>query len=101
MRTRLSSCSAQAQLLKGMWDLPRPGIEPLSPALAHGFLTAGPAGKTLLLFHHFSCPVGTTGFLCSSSIDRELTEGRVCGFSVSVSPFMGGMLEETSLNRTT
>ena len=25
---RLSSCGSQAQLLRGMWDLPRPGLEP-------------------------------------------------------------------------
>ena len=31
---RLSSCGAWAQLLRGMWDLPRPGLEPVSPALA-------------------------------------------------------------------
>ena len=31
---RLSSCGARAQLLHGMWDLPRSGIEPVSPALA-------------------------------------------------------------------
>ena len=29
---RLSSCGARAQLLRGMWDLPGPGVEPLSPA---------------------------------------------------------------------
>ena len=31
---RLSSCGAGAQFLHGMWDLPGPGIEPASPALA-------------------------------------------------------------------
>ena len=30
----------------GMWDLPRPGIEPMSPALAGGFSTSGPLGKS-------------------------------------------------------
>ena len=25
---RLSSCGSRAQLLRGMWDLPRPGLEP-------------------------------------------------------------------------
>ena len=40
---RLISCGAQAQLLRGMWDLPGPGIEPVSPALADGFLTTAPA----------------------------------------------------------
>ena len=35
-----------AQLLCGTWDLPRPGIEPVSPALAGRFLTTGPLGKS-------------------------------------------------------
>ena len=42
---RLSSCGARAQLLHGMWDLPGPGLEPMSPALAGGFLTTAPPGK--------------------------------------------------------
>ena len=29
---RLSNCGSQAQLLRGMWHLPRPGLEPVSPA---------------------------------------------------------------------
>ena len=41
----LSSCGTRAQLLHGMWDLPRPGLEPGSPALAGGFLTTAPPGK--------------------------------------------------------
>ena len=28
-----------------MWDLPGPGLEPVSPALAGGFLTTLPPGK--------------------------------------------------------
>ena len=44
---RLSSCGARAQLLCGMWDLPRPGLESVSPALAGGFLTTAPPGKSL------------------------------------------------------
>ena len=31
---RLTSCGAQAQLLWGRWDLPRPGIKTMSPELA-------------------------------------------------------------------
>ena len=41
-------CGARAQLLLGMWNLLRPGIEPVSPALAGGFLTTGPPGKSQL-----------------------------------------------------
>ena len=29
-----------------MWDLPGPGLEPVSPALAGGFLTTVPPGKS-------------------------------------------------------
>ena len=43
---RISSCGTRAQLLHGMWDLPGPGIEPMSPALAGGFLTIAPPGKS-------------------------------------------------------
>ena len=42
---RLSSCGSQAQLHHGMWDLPRPGLEPVSPALAGRFSTTAPPGK--------------------------------------------------------
>ena len=42
---RLSNCGSQAQLLRGTWDLPRPGLEPVSPALAGRFLTTAPPGK--------------------------------------------------------
>ena len=43
----LSSCDARAQLLCGMWDLPGPGLEPMSPALAGGFPTTAPPEKPL------------------------------------------------------
>ena len=46
LERRLSSCGARALLLRGMWDLPRPGLKPVSPALAGGFLTTAPPGKT-------------------------------------------------------
>ena len=35
-------------MLRGMWDLPGPGVEPVSPALAGGFLTTAPPGKSHL-----------------------------------------------------
>ena len=37
-----SSCETQAELPRGVWDLPIPGIEPMSPAL-----TTGRPGKCL------------------------------------------------------
>ena len=42
---RLSNCGSQAELLRGMWDLPRPGLEPASPALAGRLSTTAPPGK--------------------------------------------------------
>ena len=47
---RLSSCGSRAELLRGMWDLPRPGLEPASPALAGRFSTTAPPGKPLIQY---------------------------------------------------
>ena len=56
---RLSNCGSRAQLLRGMWDLPRPGLEPVSPALAGRFSTTAPPGKP-----------PTKSFLKSSCINK-------------------------------
>ena len=42
---RLSNCGSRDQSLRGMWDLPRPGLKPVSPALAGRFSTTAPPGK--------------------------------------------------------
>ena len=42
---RLSNCGSRAQSLRGMWDLPRSGLEPVSPALAGRLSTTAPPGK--------------------------------------------------------
>ena len=42
---RLSNCGSRAQSLRVMWDLPRPGLEPVSPELAGRFSTTAPPGK--------------------------------------------------------
>ena len=44
---RLSNCGSRAQPLRGMWDPPRPGLEPASSALAGGLSTTAPPGKPL------------------------------------------------------
>ena len=46
---RLSNCGSRAQLLRGMWDRPRPGLEPMSPALAGRLSTTAPPGKPLFI----------------------------------------------------
>ena len=45
-RMGFSTCGARAWLLRGMWNLPGSGIEPVSPALAGGFLSTVPPGKS-------------------------------------------------------
>ena len=47
---RLSSCGSRVQSLRSMWDLPRAGLEPVSPALADRFSTTAPPGKPNPLF---------------------------------------------------
>ena len=42
---RLSNCGSRAQPLCGMWDPPRPGLEPLSPASTGRLSTTAPPGK--------------------------------------------------------
>ena len=42
---RPSNCGPRAQSLRGTWDPPRPGLEPVSPALAGRFSTTAPPGK--------------------------------------------------------
>ena len=51
---RLSNCGSRAQLLRGMWDLPRPGLEPVCPALSGRFSTTAPPGKPLIFFNYIN-----------------------------------------------
>ena len=43
---KFSSCEARTYLFLGMWDLPGPRIEPMSPELAARFFTTEPPRKT-------------------------------------------------------
>ena len=60
---RLSSRGSRAQLLRGMWDLPRPGPEPVSPALAGRFSTTAPPGKPLKSFFKVASKIPLANFL--------------------------------------
>ena len=62
-----SSCGAWAQPLHSTWDLPGPGIEPVSPALAGGFFTT----ESPVEPHHIL-------FICSSF------EGRMSCFTFAL-----------------
>ena len=48
-----------AQMPCGMWDLPGPGIEPMSPALPGAFFTTEPARKPRAAFQINSSRAGT------------------------------------------
>ena len=84
---RLSSCGSQAQPLRGMWDLPRPALEPVSPA---------PAGRLiasllcLLLYNlSLSIPNSTSLFFCVISFT-------FCSYSQHIGFFRGQFLLEAS-----
>lgn len=57
LEPRLSSCSAQALLLRGMWNLPGTGIEPVSSELTGRILSTVPPGKS----HCLSVPLKMFG----------------------------------------
>ena len=46
LQGKLSSCGAHTLLLHSMWDIPRPDIQPVSPALEGGFFITEPPGKS-------------------------------------------------------
>ena len=64
-----------------MWNLPEPGIKAVSPALAGGFLTAGPLGKSSVFNVNLSWSV--TGDIASKKsvlstfLNYALPSGRV------------------------
>ena len=47
---RLDSCGTRVSLLRALWDLPGSGMKPVSTALAGGFFTTEPPGKSWLRF---------------------------------------------------
>ena len=49
-------CSTRTELLWGVWDLPGPGMEPVSSALAGGFLSTGLPEKSLNTLSWFFYP---------------------------------------------
>ena len=72
LERRLSSCGTWAQLLHSMWDLPGPGLEPMSPALADGFVTTAPPGKLLMEFLKLWVQAFGLGFTCVGILFRPV-----------------------------
>ena len=93
----LSNCDAQVSLLRGVWNLPGSGIEPVSPASAGRFFTTEPPGKPpetsfLLSFSKF---VGWPGNRMARSKDLSLSRtetafrcGGHCVQQLCLSPFL-------------
>ena len=81
LECRLSSCGPRAWLLCGTWDLPGPGLEPVSPELAGGFLTTGPPGSPSLTISDY-LPIGA--FACSTHIFIKSTNNFYLLFLFSV-----------------
>ena len=73
---RLNSCGLWAQLLRGIWGLPRSVIKPISPALAGGFYTIEPPGKLQSLI----------------SLPNKWQERRTCTFKRNVKDIPGTSL---------
>ena len=73
---KLSNCGSRAQLLRGMWDLPRPGLEPMSSALAGRFSTTAPPGKPPFYFI-FSTIFPSPNLFCPKQIGRASCRERV------------------------
>ena len=84
---RLSNCGSRAQLLCSMWDLPGPGLEPVSPASAGRFSTTAPPGKpslSVFIFFFFLTsnlcfPGDNVNFLKIKGREREREGGREGG----------------------
>ena len=89
---RLSGCGARAQLLCNVWDLPRPGMEPVSLALAAGVFTAEPPGKPCLWDFLRSLTVIDIyfNFIVVKNILRKLNSSNFLGWFYSLAYGLSG-----------
>ena len=80
---RLSSCGSRAQLLRGMWDPPRPGLEPVFPALAGRLSTTAPPGKPYHLTLIFIYNVFHGPEILSFDVIKIILRFTICAIEVS------------------
>ena len=77
-----------------MWNLPGPGIKPMSLALADGFLTTGPQGSLLLsLFFFFGKLLQI--FLMLGRYELETPQKQISSFGDHLT-----MIENSSITKT-
>ena len=67
-QVRFTSCSSKAQLLRGMWNPPRLGIEPVSCALAGRFSSTMPLGKSSTILEYYHHPTKKAQILKQSLV---------------------------------
>ena len=67
-----------------MWDLPGPGLEPVSPALAGGFVTTAPPGKAGNTFNTTVGCMFKIDVLCCLSVPVLQVENLLNRFLVSL-----------------
>ena len=97
-RERLSRCSARAKLRRGMWNLPRSWIKPLSSALAGRFLLTVPPGKSIISFTSQETFIRSC-YLSSPMLDAgHRLEVKQTSFLSSWS-FLYTVLEERTINK--
>ena len=107
-----SSCGTWAWLTQVMWNLLRPGIEPVSPALADRLLSTVPPGKSLntcLLCTYssvwgFGVLIFKKGRLQQSSNSGKKMKRAMCGkviwkCELAITIFVGGNFSPVLLGR--
>ena len=76
-----------------MWDLPRPGLEPVSPALASGFSTTAP-GKPVRQCHRWEQLGAGENSRQRGEQEKDTRVERVDLFRCPVSIELGGTVRE-------
>ena len=59
-----------------MWDLPGPGLEPVSPALAGRFLTTAPPGKSGIGINSKQFPGASSPYLIPQGVIKNESRTR-------------------------
>ena len=89
-------------LPRGMWNLHSPGMQPVSPALAGGFLNTRPPGKSQSGSSERTCSEVSCSWLCTPSQHSCLSLRALTGrqaFGRCVKAPIGGLLVSTTMHK--